>query len=67
MEKPLILKIKELDESLIQLVNNAGLPAFILARSLEKLLTELKQLEASELKNATEKYNSSLKSNKKGE
>ena len=56
IQKPIILKIKELGNQIIELINNSELPAFFLIRIVEKVYKELQPLELQELKLAQEEY-----------
>lgn len=65
IEKPIILKLKELEEEIIKLINSSEIPAFILKPMFEKLLNQLQIIEQEELESETKKYNEQLQ--KKGE
>lgn len=60
IEKPIILKLKELEEEIIKLINSSEIPAFILKPMFEKLLNQLQIIEQEELENETKKYNEQL-------
>lgn len=49
MEKPITIMKNEFDEALVKLVNESGLPAFILKPSVERMLQLLEQLEARQI------------------
>ena len=61
MDKPVILKVKELTDGIIQLINNSELPAFILKLEMEKIYNSICQLEQNEYTNALEEYKKSKK------
>lgn len=60
IEKPIILKLKELEEGIIKLINSSEIPAFILKPMFEKLLNQLQIIEQEELESETKKYNEQL-------
>ena len=60
IEKPIILKLKELEEEIIKLINCSEIPAFILKPMFEKLLNQLQIIEQEELESETKKYNEQL-------
>lgn len=60
IEKPIILKLKELEEEIIKLINSSEIPAFILKPMFEKLLNQLQIIEQEELESETKKYNEQL-------
>ena len=61
IKKPTILKLKETEEKLIQVINNSELPSFILKPIIEKILKQIELLEEQEFINETNNYNELLK------
>lgn len=61
MDKPLTLVAYDFENSLIDTINNSGLPAFIIRPMLERILTSVKQAEQRQLKVDMEAYEQSLK------
>lgn len=60
IEKPTIIKLKETEQQLIDIINNCEIPAFILKPLFEKLLNQLQLIEQQELENETKIYNEKL-------
>ena len=58
--KPIILAIKETEEEIEKIINNAGLPAFFLRYILEKIEKDLVVIEQKEIDIASQKYNEEL-------
>ena len=58
-KKPMILSIKEVEDKIIDIINNSGLPAFYLLRIIRSIEKDLNLLEKEELKLASD----SLKNN----
>lgn len=58
-KKPIILTIKEIEDKIIDIINNSGLPAFYLLRIIRSIEKDLIPLEKEELKVASD----SLKNN----
>ena len=61
IEKPTILKLKEFEEKVIELINNSNIPAFILKNPIEKILNQLQIIEQQDLEKEIELYNQQLK------
>lgn len=61
IEKPTILKLKELEKQIVELINNSDIPAFVLKPTFEKILNQLEIIEQQELENETKKYNELIK------
>lgn len=66
MEKPLTLLAVDFENDLIDLINNSGLPAFIIKPMFEKMLVSIKQAERKQLEVDRESYNKSLEVEVKG-
>ena len=49
MNKPITVARQEFTENLVNLVNNSGLPAFVMRSALSQIDTALAQLEAQQL------------------
>lgn len=56
MEKPFTIRIKELEEKLIEEINSSKLPVYVLKTEIEKIYAELNRIDEEEIKN----YNESL-------
>lgn len=61
IEKPMILKLKEFEDNIIQLINESNIPSFILKNTIEKILNQLQIIEQQELENAIKLYNENIK------
>ena len=64
MDKPIILQINEFDTKLISLINKAGLPAFLMRPTIEKVYNNLLQMEQQEYNTALNQYQEKLKKEK---
>lgn len=64
-EKPLILKVKDLENRMVATINNAGIPAFIIKPIIEKILNQLNMLEQQEYVQAVENNKKEEKENVK--
>lgn len=53
-DKPLILKVKEMENRIVATINNAGIPAFIVRPILENILNQISKLEQQEYNVALE-------------
>lgn len=56
VSKPIVLIIKETEASVIEILNNSGLPNFILRPLLEKLYNQSIHLENQEYESAKSQY-----------
>lgn len=63
MEKPITVARNEFSEALVSLVNNSGLPAFVMRQVLAQMDSALSQLEQAQL----EKDKAEWESQQKGE
>ena len=61
MEKPTILKLKETEEKIIQIINSSDVPAFVLKPMIEKICRQLEILEEQEYLKEKENYKESDK------
>ncbi|MCI8670959.1 MAG: hypothetical protein HFI36_02840 [Bacilli bacterium] len=61
MNKPLQMRLLEFDESLIKLINESEIPAFILKISIEKILKQLEIIERKQLEISIKEYEKYLK------
>lgn len=61
MNKPLILKKKEIEEQIVKMINESGIPIFILKNSIEKIYNQLISLEQKEFDTAKKEYENCLK------
>ena len=55
MDKPLSLRVREFESKIVEEVNKSELPAFCLKQILEKLYSQLTQIENQEIKDYQEK------------
>ena len=55
MDKPLSLRVREFESKLVEEVNKSELPAFCLKQILEKIYSQLTQIENQEIKDYQEK------------
>lgn len=60
MNKPLILKKKELEENLVKLINESEVPAFIILPIIEKINNQLIDLDKEDYLKTKEEYEKSL-------
>ena len=60
MEKPITLLREELRQNITNQVNQAGLPAFVVADMFESFLRELRQLERDQLARDRQSYDQSI-------
>lgn len=67
MEKPLNLKIEEFRNQIVNTINEANLPAYILKPIVKDFYTQLQNLEQQELIQAQRQYEKSLNEEKKAE
>lgn len=63
MNKPIELAVHDFNQSLIKLVNESNLPAFIVAQSLQGVLSEVSMIAEENLKKAKEQYESEVTNN----
>lgn len=61
MEKPTILKVKETEDRIVQIINESNVPAFTIRPVLERLLSEVKALEEKEYQQEKTIYEENLK------
>lgn len=57
MEKPITVARQEFTQSLVNLVNSSGLPAFVMRQSLAQMDQALAQLEQAQLEKDTAQWN----------
>lgn len=67
MEKPTVLKLKETETKLIQIINESNIPIFIIRPVLERIISEVRILEQKEYEQEKLKYEESLKDKKEDE
>lgn len=67
MEKPTVLKLKETETKLIQIINESNIPIFIIRPVLERIVSEVRILEQKEYEQEKLKYEESLKDKKEDE
>ena len=56
MDKPLSVRKEEFESSLVQLINNSGLPSYILEPIVKNYYSELKELSQIQTKQEREQY-----------
>ena len=56
MNKPFDLAIYDFNQSLVNLINSSGLPAVVLAQSLQNALTEVNKIAEQNLASARQAY-----------
>lgn len=56
MNKPIELAAYEFNQALVELINNSRLPAFIVAQSLQGVLTDVTHIAEQHLEAAKKKY-----------
>lgn len=61
MEKPTIIKLKEIEEEIINIINSSNVPPFVLKPTIEKIYRQLEILEQQEYETEKENYENSLK------
>jgi len=59
MDKPFDLALHDFNMSLVSLINNSGLPAVVLAQSLQNALTEVNKIAEQNLASARQAYEES--------
>ena len=52
IDKPILLKLRELEEEIIKLINSSEIPAFILKPSIEKVYRQLELIEIQDFSKA---------------
>jgi len=67
MEKPLNLKIQEFKTQMINIINEAKLPAYILEPIMKDFHLQLQKIEQEELMKSQKEYQNSLKAEKNEE
>ena len=65
-DKPIILSIKETENKILDIVNNAGLPAFFLRYIFDRIEKDLIMIEQNEIAIASQKNTKDTKSKKEG-
>jgi hypothetical protein len=65
MEKPVSIKVQELKEELVDLINDSGLPAFIVEPIVKDIYEQIIQAKNQEYTKDKENYENSLKEEKK--
>lgn len=60
MEKPITIKKMEFEQQLSEVVNQSGLPPFVLRPIIQEVLAQISQLEAQQLQNDISEYQKSL-------
>ena len=60
MDKPLSIKKEEFEQGLVQLINNSGLPAYIIEPILRAYTLEIKGLSEAQTNSERQQYQASL-------
>jgi hypothetical protein len=63
MEKPTIIKLKETEQQIIEVINKCEIPVFVLKPTIEKILMQLELLEKQEYETELKRYNETLEKN----
>lgn len=61
MEKPTIIKLKETEQKLVEVINGCEIPAFVLKPVFERILTQLEILEKQEYQDELKRYEEASK------
>ena len=61
MEKPFDIAVYDFNSSLVQLINDSGLPAVVLAQSLQSALIEVNRIAEQNLQRARQAYEADSK------
>lgn len=64
IDKPILLKLRELEEEIIKLINSSEIPAFILKPSIEKVYRQLELIEIQDFSKAKEEYQKAINDEK---
>ena len=51
MEKPFSIKIRELKEQIVEVINNSKMPAYVLIKLFQDICVELEQYDIQEINN----------------
>ena len=62
MDKPLSVKKEEFEQGLVQLINNSGLPSYMIEPILKALHLEVKEISVTQTNNERQQYLTSLES-----
>lgn len=62
MDKPLSVKKEEFEQGLVQLINNSGLPSYMVEPIIKALALEVKELCTAQTINDRQQYMASLES-----
>ncbi len=64
MEKPLTIRVKEIEEQLIKVINESGLPPFILLNIMGNITSQIQEIDTKEVNDYIKEQN--MKKVKKG-
>lgn len=67
MDKPITIVREDFIKSLAKLINESGLPPFVITPILEKFLENVRIAEANQLRSDKEKYKNEISSNNESE
>ena len=61
MNKPMILKVKDMEDEIVKLISESNLPIFVVEASINEIHRQLVSLKNQEIIEATKKYNETQK------
>lgn len=61
MEKPINIRVKEIEETMVNLINESNIPAFIMKNVIEKIYNQLVKLEQKELEISMSEWQKEVK------
>lgn len=68
MEKPLTIKVKEVEEQIIKVINESGLPPFILLQIMNGITSQIQEIDTKEVNDYIRKQNmEQVKKTKRGD
>ena len=68
MEKPLTIKLKEVEEQLVKVINDSGLPPCLLLNIIGDINSQLQELDSKEISDYVREQNmSQVKKTKRGD
>jgi len=68
MEKPLTIRVKEIEEQLIKVINESGLPPFILLNIMGNITSQIQEIDTKEVNDYIREQNmAQVKKTKRGD
>ena len=68
MEKPLTIRVKEIEEQLIKVINESGLPPFILLNIMGNITSQIQEIDTKEVNDYIREQNmTQVKKTKRGD